>query len=531
MAVIAAKKMAGVKAPGQSLAPGGTGLIWPGDCIETIAAAVEKNDTIKKGTGKGIIVTDTIWLPDLRQQDGPKFRALANALREAARSGVLAPGSRLPPVRALAWQLRVTPGTVARAYQIAAAEGVIDSHVGRGSFVARLPLRLGPVQPLLTERLDSPFGEDGPLDLRIPQLPDIGQTEALRAAMIAAAGALGDEALDYPPLAHDRDCRRSLLGWLDGRKLTPPGVDLGPDDLVLTHGGQNGVSLVMAICLTGEKPRILLESLAYPGIRHLARQHRAEVVAVAMDDQGMLPEALDRAARHSGARMVCITPSAQNPTCARMGAPRRADIIEVARHHDLHVLEDECFPASSEGITSLRALAPDRVWHVASLSKSLSAGLRLGVVICPDGMGDAGRLTAQHSFLGMALPMTAMITRLMSGGKGEALIAAVQREFDDRVTLAREILAGTDVASQDGLPFLWLRLPHGWTASTFMRRAADQGVLIRSADEFTATTSGGQPVPNAVRIAIPGRVGRARLAAALRRLRALHDAPPGEFQV
>ena len=489
------------------------------------------NDTIMQGTGKDIIVTDTIWLPELRRQDGPKFRALANAIREAARSGVLAPGSRLPPVRDLAWQLRVTPGTVARAYQIAAAEGIIDSHVGRGSFVASLPQRLGPVQPLLTERLDSPVGDDGPVDLRIPQLPDIGQTEALRAAMIAAAERMGDEVLDYPPLGRDRDCRRALLGWLADRQTTPPNVELGADDLVLTHGGQNGLALVMSICLTGDRPRMLMESLAYPGIRHLARKYRAEVVPVVMDDQGMLPEALDRAARNSGARLVCVTPSAQNPTCARMGPQRRAEIIAVARHHDLQVLEDECFPTSGVGIRSLRALAPDRIWHVASLSKSLSAGLRLGVVVCPDGMGDAGRLAAQHSYLGMALPMTALVKQLMSGGAGEALIAAAQADLDGRIAMARDIFAGTDMVSQDGLPYLWLRLPHGWTKSIFMRRAADLGVLIRSADEFAAVATGTQAVPNAVRLAIPGRVALPRLEAALRRLRALHDAPPGDLPI
>ncbi|WP_461307644.1 GntR family transcriptional regulator, partial [Albidovulum sp.] len=79
---------------------------------------------------------DTIWLPDLRHHDGPKYLALTRCLREAVRDGSLPEGARLPPVRELAWRLGMTPGTVARAYQIATQEGLLEAAVGRGTFVA-----------------------------------------------------------------------------------------------------------------------------------------------------------------------------------------------------------------------------------------------------------------------------------------------------------------------------------------------------------------------------------------------------------
>lgn len=540
----------------------------------------------------------TNWLPDLRGHEGPKFRALATALREDARRGVLPPGTRLPPVRDLAWRLKVTPGTVARAYQVAAQEGVIESHVGRGSFIAASRPRLGPLQPMITAEREA-SGETGPVDLRTPQMPDVGQVEAIRDAMVRTAARLGPEVLDYPSLTRDRPCREALLGW-----FAAPGIarDLGPvtaDDITLTHGGQNAMGLVMQICLTGERPRILAEALAYPGLRHAARLNRAEIVPVAMDDQGMIPESLDRAARMTGARLICISPTTQNPTVARMGLARRAQIVEIARRHDLQIMEDDCFAGlystGPEGapVPSLRALAPERGWHISSLSKTLSAGLRFGWIVCPAGMGDAGRLAAQHSYFGLSLPVSGTVTELLTSGEALRLCRESQRIIDDRVALAVSVLGKSQDAQaagagapaqavqngwdgwrllwQPGVPFLWLQLPTGWRGSTFAQRAAAQGVVIRSADEFvtmgplgatvgggtaggttvsgtagsgaagsgaaggasgaTAGGSGPQGLPNAVRIALACGIPRDRLEAALIRLARLLEDPPGDLPV
>ena len=479
------------------------------------------------------IVTDTTWLPTLSDGVRPKFRALASAIRDAARSGELPPGTRLPPVRDLAWRLGITPGTVARAYQIAAAEGLVDSHVGRGSFIAPPRPLIGPLKPMLTDRIDTPALGPGPVDLRIPQLPDCGQTTAIAAAMTRAAARLGDEVLDYPSLTRDRACRQALADWLAPRHLGP----FGPEDLVLTHGGQNAILTVLALCLAGQRPRVLCESLAYPGLRHAARLLRAEIAPVALDDQGMIPADLDRAAAATGARLVCVTPSAQNPTVARMGAARRRELIEIARRHDLQILEDECFPGplTPSGDAALRALAPERVWHVSSLSKILSAGLRFGWIVCPQGMGGAGRLAAQHGDFGLSLPLVGLVSELIASGAASGLARQVQAVFDDRVRLARGVLAGLDVTTQPGVPFLWLRLPQGWRASTFATRAAESGVLVRSADEFSAIAERGgaapHGLPNAVRIALPCKLDPGRLAGALSTLARLYDAPPGDLPV
>lgn len=455
------------------------------------------------------------WQPDLSRQPGPKFRALANALREAARSGELAPGTRLPPMRELAWRLKVTTGTVARAYQVAAAEGVVESHVGRGSFVAAPPARRPAPQPLLYEALDGGWRAEGLADLRIPQLPDCGQAARIGAHLAAIAAEMGTAVLDYTSLSRDADCRRAAVGWLQGRNLG----DFSAEDMVLTHGGQHAITLVMGLCLADQPAKVMAEALTYPGMRHAARLMRAETLPVALDDQGMTPDALDRVARQSGARLVCLTPSAQNPTLASMGAERKAQIVEVARRHDLQVIEDECYAPSpaADAVPSLRMLAPERVWHVSSFSKIIAAGLRFGMLICPEGMGQAGRIAAQHSHMGLSLPITALVLRLLESREAEKIAAEIHAEVEDRRMLALGLLKGLEAVSRPGVPMLWLPLTGAWRAKDLVARAALAGVILRPASDFAAAP-GAEPATDGVRIALNCRMDRARLAAALETL-------------
>lgn len=469
-------------------------------------------------------MTDTSWTPDLTGRSGPKYLALVRALRDGVRAGTLTPGSRLPTVRDLAWRIGVTPGTVARAYQIATQDGLLEAAVGRGTFVARGEQRLGPTQPLYIDRAPDFDQASGPVDLRSPQLPDIGQTQAMARVMIEAAGDIGRQYLEYPGLRRDRSCRKAVLGWLSSCNLGP----ITEDDLVLTHGGQNGINIVLQCCLRGDRPVVLAEELAYPGFRHAARLNRADVVPVRLDSEGMLPDALDAACRKHGGQVVCIATEAQNPTAARMSLTRRHDIVAVARAHNLQILEDDCYTVPCSGLPSLRELAPERCWHVSSLSKTISAGLRFGMVVCPAGMGEAGRLAAQHSYFGLARPVTDIVTRLLESGEAAHLRQAAQEVLSRRLDMAVAALAGQDITWQPGLSFLWLRLPTGWRASTFTRMAEADGVLLRSADEYALVDG---HAPNAVRIALAGAIAEDRFAAALAGLARLLANPPGDLPI
>ncbi len=469
-----------------------------------------------------IIVTDTNWAPDLSQFPGPKYLGLSRALRDAIRGGDLAPNAQLPTVRDLAWRLHLTPGTVARAYQLATQEGLLAATVGRGTFVAAQSPRLGPTQALYTERITG--GNTGLVDLRPPQVPEAGQAEAFRAALLEMAGRTDAGWLDYTSQMSEAPLRAEIVTWMGDRILGP----VGPEDVALTHGGQNAIHLIFDCCLRGERPVVLIEELAYPGFRYAARAARAEVVPVEIDGDGIVPEALEAACRRHGAQVLCLTTEAQNPTTGRMPVARRQEIAGIARRYDLQVLEDDCYSVAESTIPSLRALAPERVWLVGSVSKTLSAALRFGYVICPAGMGEAGRLTAQHGFFALSRPVADMMLHLFRSGAAAGIRARVQAEFSARLQGLVNLLGAYDLGWQPGVPFVWLRLPMGWRASTFIRMAEARGVLVRSADEYALVHG---RAPNAVRIAISGNLERGEFEAALRVLADLLARPPSDLSV
>ena len=397
----------------------------------------------------------TKWRPDLTQFAGPKYLALTRALRDAIREGALPAGVQLPTVRDLAWDLKITPGTVARAYHLATQEGLLAAVVGRGTFVAAVTPRLGPQKALYTQRQGS--ATSGPIDLRPPMLPDVGQTAAFAAALRAVADKPGIDWLDYSTQASEGPLRRAIADWAADPSLGP----INPDDLALTNGGQNALLAVMLCCLRGERPVVLVEELAYAGFRYAARLARADVVGLEMDDEGVVPDSLEAACRRHGPQILCLTPEAQNPTTVRMGAERREKIIAIARAHDLQIIEDGCYIATHRNTQTLRAMALERTWHIGSLSKTLSAALRFGYVICPVGMGEAGRLTVQHSCFALSVMTTEVLLHLLDSGEGTRLRKLVQAETDQRLQVVVSRLGPHGLLHQPGLLITWLPLPSG----------------------------------------------------------------------
>ncbi|WP_373050904.1 aminotransferase-like domain-containing protein [Thalassovita aquimarina] len=457
---------------------------------------------------------DTKWAPNLTVTGKSKYKALADNIRDAVAEGVLSSGEKLPPVRELAYQLSVTPGTVARAYSILTEEGVLQAGVGRGTFVADTQAQTDPSHAW--PRM---------LNLRSPLLPDVGQSMLLRDAMREAAETMvSDDMLTYPNRAMDLPLRRALRRWM----ADLPIGNFTAEDMVLAHGAQSAVSLVMQTVLRGPDPAVAVESMTYPGFRRAAELSRARVVGIDCDDEGPRVDHLEQAVRDEGVQLFCTSSEVNNPTLRFTTDRRRREIAALAQRLGLNILDDDCYAIGTHRAESYHSLGPEFGWYVSSLSKTLTPSLRVGYVVAPrDRVSDLAR-TAAFNHFGMSRPLTELSLSIMSDPRLLSVAARVRARINELVRMTVNHLGGYDVSWNEDVPFLWLRLPQGWRASSFLRAAEEQNVILKGAEEFTLRDA---RAPHAVRIAVNGLVDPSCYEAGIIRLRKLLDHPREEITV
>ncbi|KUJ85899.1 aspartate aminotransferase [Ruegeria marisrubri] len=466
---------------------------------------------------------DTIWPEKLPQTKGPKYVLVAETIRNAIENKVLGVGAKLPPVRELAYRLQITPGTVARAYSILTNEGLLQAEVGRGTFVA--PPKLPVLDDVWSRQLhlrDDKYGAD--VSLFSPRLADVGQVALIRECLMKVAQAEPEMFLNYPTRDAYQPARQAVVEWLSDVPLGP----LTSEDIVLTHGGQNGICVVFQTVLKGPRPVILVEDLSYAGFRRAAELMRAEVVGIRMDKWGICPEALDQTLRQTQAQAVCVSPEVQNPTGSHAPLERRKEVVEVARRHDLQIIEDDCYRMGDARAPSYRALAPERGWHVSSISKTLTPALRVGFAIAPLERSADLRRSAEYGYFGLAQPLAELTRLLLSDPRSREIATKVRERMGEYVRIAVNALGGFDLVWDPQVPFVWLKLPSGWRSAAFSRAAEREGIQVRSADEFALRDG---RAPNAVRIAMNGHVSLERFEEAMLRLRSLLDNPPEQISV
>lgn len=433
------------------------------------------------------------WTSRLDPAAGPRYLQIVAQLEQAVAGGLLRPGDRLPPQRRLAEHLAVDLTTVTRAFGEARERGLIDAVTGRGSFISSRQEQEGPALDLSMTIPPAPKG------LRLGELMQRGIAEIL-------ARSDADQLMNYHGGAGSLAERAAGGAW-----LAPLLGPVTPQRIAVAPGAQAALNALLSLqARPGDT--ILTEPLTYPGLIGAARQRGLAMAPVASDADGPLPDALDDAALRSGARLFALTPTLQNPTCVTISERRRLDLVAVARRRDLILIEDDPYsPLAGDAPAALAALAPERTWHVATLSKVLTPGLRTAFVAMPEGIDSAPFLGALRATALMPAPlMTALATHWIRIGVAKDLLEGVRREAAERQLLAREILPGTMQGHPHAL-HIWQPLPAHWERDRLIEHARIAGLGVMAADAFST----GGATPDAIRIALGAIPERARLAEAL----------------
>ncbi|WP_417793408.1 PLP-dependent aminotransferase family protein [Terasakiella pusilla] len=458
------------------------------------------------------------WIPKIEDRKGPRYIAIADAIDDAIKEGVLKPNDRLPTHRDLAYDLGVTVGTVSRAYAEAVRRGQVVGEVGRGTYVRpddatghpfHIPYDINP--------------DTYDFSLNFPAEGE--RVEYLRQSLMVVAQDPGLGALmRYQSEQGMEHHRRSFAKWAAHHNA--------PDDadrIVVSNGVQHAMTLsLMALVRAGDT--LLCEEYTYPGIRTLASQLGLKVMGLAMDEHGIIPERLEDAIVQTGARVLYCMPNYQNPTSTIMPFERRKQIAEIAKRYGIWIIEDDIYgflhdnPAAH---TPFARMLPEQTFYLNGASKCVSPGIRVGFVLAPSAKVQSVAACMRLSNW-MAAPLNVEVTcRWIENGKIFEMMEWHRAEALQRQEILFENFKGRDIQSMPRCYHSWLKLPYPWTSDMFSLRARERNVSILPSSVFY--TGKGTPL-NAVRICYGAPPNLENVAEGMKRLGDLIEEEIHAFQ-
>lgn len=440
----------------------------------------------------------------------PGYLSIVSTIIDGIARRALVAGERLPPQRELAHRLGVAIATVGRAYTQLEQQGFVKSHVGRGTYIAGGRGKSeGSAGIVTTETIDLST-------YRVP-VPDLdgALTDTLKAII---AEHHPQQILGSSPAAGQFSHRQAMSDW-----LKRSGVDATAEQVVITNGGQHATMAALST-LTHAGDTIATEEFTDPKMKSVASHLDRKLLGVAMDGDGMVPASLAALCRSQQISAIYVTTRAQNPTNATLPLSRRQEIAEIAREHDLPIIESDIYGTTMADPTPpIFSIAPERTHFITSLGRIAGPGIKIGCLVSP--LNDVAKT---QSGVGMStgsatLIVAEIIKRWIVDNQLDGMIRWQQAENIRRLSLLATYptlgTARTDIAS----PHVWLPLPEQWRAEEFIDAAMAEGISIAPTHSFVV---GRRTMPHAVRLCIGAPQSVELLQVACERLERLLNAQP-----
>ncbi|MGW1890641.1 aminotransferase class I/II-fold pyridoxal phosphate-dependent enzyme [Streptomyces sp. NPDC002004] len=404
---------------------------------------------------------------------GTTAKGIAASVEQAVAEGTLAPGDALPPVRRLADDLGVSPGTVATAYTELRRRGIVVTRGRGGTVVAAAPAVASRRPPKVPAGLRDLAGGH----------PDPALLPVLRAPRWDSTGARSHRTTPRLP-----GLEEAVRAW-----LAPDGVPVG--QVTFAHGALDLIGRLLSVELR-PGDAVAMEDPGYHHLLDLVTALGLRTVPVGVDDEGMRPEAL-RSAVRAGVRAVVCSPRAQNPYGGSFSAARRDALVEVLRQSPEVVVVENDHAAAVSGVplNTLTSGGLARWVHVRTVSKHLGTDLRWAAAAC-DATTLArhdGRLLLTSGWVSHLLQEA--VLALLTDDRARVLVAGAGETYAERRRSLMAELArhGIPVHGSSGLN-VWVPVrdesavvnglrSHGWwvAAGARFRIAAGPGVRITTA--------------------------------------------------
>lgn len=467
--------------------------------------------------------------------EAPAYGRIAERLASEIKSGKRPPGARLPTIRALADRLRVSRDTVAGAYEELQGLGLVESTVGRGTFVrgrARapagqlsVPLSAAAERLLARERQRLQVeASAGTLALHAiapdtSLFPLAAFQRALRHVLQRDGGGL----LQYGAAQGHRGLRAVLAERLAGL-----GVEAGPDDLLLTQGATEGIALALRLFASpGEA--VAVEEPTYANVMGTVEALGLRAVPVPMRADGPDLEVLARVLARTEVKAFYTIPTFHNPLGLCTSPAHRARLLEVAAAAGKPVLEDAYeteLRCEGRPVPPLAALdGTGSVLHLSSFSKALFPGVRVGWIVARGRALQALLALKRATDLGGSALLQAALAEFVARGDYDRHLVRVRREVRRRrdallAALAQHLPAGARVSPPAGGWQVWVELPEGVDTRALLADAARAGLLYAPGDLFAVEPGASRGLR--LSLASLGSEGLARGAEVLGRVLAEH---------
>jgi DNA-binding transcriptional MocR family regulator len=432
--------------------------------------------------------------------EGGRVGAVMAHVRGRVAAGALGVGARLPSIRRCAQALGVSTSTVVDAYDRLVAEGEIASRRGAGFFVvgARAPVVLAKRAPAAEREIDplwvlrhSLEAGDDVLKPGCGWLPESWMpTDALRRALRAQArGDAGvmvayGQAMGYAPL-------RDLLA----RRLAERDIPAAPDRMLLTDSGTMAIDLIGRLFVR-PGDAVLVDDPCYFNFLNTLRALGARVIGVPFTPAGPDLAAFEALARAHAPRLYLTTGALHNPTGVTPAPTVLHRLLKLVQAHDMVVVEDDIF-ADFEPEPTPRLAAFDgleRVIHIGSFSKTLSASMRCGYIAAKAEWIEALADLKLATSYGASELTGRVLHRLLSDGSHRRHVETMRTRLARAraETRARLKASGLTLWSEPrGGLFLWARLPDGLDAVEISRSAAREGVILAPGNVFSVERRAG----------------------------------------
>jgi DNA-binding transcriptional MocR family regulator len=463
----------------------------------------------------------------------PLYVQLRDQLRALVHSGELRSGDRIPASRELASQLGVHRTTVANAYAELEAEGLIQGHVGRGTFICGTPARQFTPPPRANSgnsnggmRWESLFADERAEEHLSRLMPNVPPDE------IAFVTCRPSD--DFFPLEEFRSCcnavlrgegRRILqLGSTDGYEplkrvliemLRGDGLNIRSEQLLITGGCQQAIDLVCrAFLRPGDS--VALENPAYPGAVAIFSGARIRMLAVGVETDarrmgyaGLDVDSLESVLMQNRVKLIFVTPDFQNPTGTTLPVAERRRLLEIAARYQVPVIEDYIYARlrlRGNAVPSLKALdRAGNVIQIDSFSKIAFPGLRVGWCIGPESAVERLRVVKQSADLHSGQLSQAAFAEFVRRGHLARHLAKMKKVYRGRLealeaALEKHMPAETTWSRPEGGMSIWVTLPPGLDAGELLIHVRERGVHFVPGRYFYFQN----PQPNTLRLGFAG---------------------------